>query len=82
MPALPPNRQWSALMRTIEIRVPSARLADTLNAMREWLDREKCYLSRFRYESGNDGTAVISVSFSNNDDPRLDEFHQQFNHAS
>jgi hypothetical protein len=69
-------------MRTIEIRVPEIKLADTLNGMREWLDREKCYLSRFRHESGKDGTVVISASFTNADDPRLDEFHQQFSQAS
>ena len=34
----------SVLMRSIEIRIEQARFADTLSAMREWLDRKKCYL--------------------------------------
>jgi hypothetical protein len=65
-------------MRTIEIRVPQAEFADILNAMREWLDREKCFLSRFSHASGKDGIVVISAGFPNADDPRLDAFHQQF----
>ena len=65
-------------MRTIEIRVNQTSLADTLSAMREWLDREKCYLSHFRQQSGDDGTVVISLSFSDDYDPRIDAFHRQF----
>ena len=65
-------------MRIIEIRVDQAIFADTLNAMREWLDREKCYLSQFRHRSDDDGTIVISAGFSKADDPRVDAFHRQF----
>ena len=46
-----------------------ASFADTLNAMREWLDRRKCYLSHFRHVSGDDGTVVISAGFPTADDP-------------
>jgi len=48
-------------MRTIEIRVDPSGFADTLAAMREWLDREKLYLSHFRHENG-DGMIVMSTS--------------------
>jgi hypothetical protein len=68
-------------MRTIEIRVNQASLADTLSAMREWLDREKCYLSHFRHTNADDGTIVISASFSNDYDPRIDAFQRQFGGA-
>jgi hypothetical protein len=68
-------------MRTIQIRVNQASLADTLSAMREWLDREKCYLSHFRHENGDDGTIVISASFSNDGDPRIDAFLRKFGGA-
>jgi hypothetical protein len=68
-------------VRTIEIRVPQADFADILNAMREWLDRERCYLSRFSHVNGKDGIVVISASFPNADDPRLDDFHRQFGQA-
>jgi hypothetical protein len=65
-------------MRIIEIRVDQAIFADTLNAMREWLDREKCYLSQFRHKNDDDGTILIIAGFSDADDPRVDAFHRQF----
>jgi hypothetical protein len=68
-------------MRTIEIRVDRAEFADILNKMREWLDREKCYLSHFRHTSGEDGIIVISAGFPSADDPRVDAFHRQFGGA-
>jgi hypothetical protein len=40
---------------TIEIRVSQANFAETLNAMREWLDRARCHPSRFSHVSGEDG---------------------------
>ena len=40
----------------IEIKVNQAYLADTLNAMRVRLDREKCVLSNFRH--AGDGAGV------------------------
>jgi hypothetical protein len=52
--------KWSGTMRTVEIRVPQASLADILNSMREWLDRERCNLSHFRHTSGDDGIIVIA----------------------
>ncbi len=66
---------------TIEIRVSQANFADTLNAMREWLDRERCHPSRFSHVSGEDGNVVISISFPHADDPHLTAFHQQFGQA-
>lgn len=68
-------------VRTIEIRVPEKSLAGILNSMREWLDREKCDLSHFRYTSGEDGVIVISAGFPNPDDPRVDAFHRRFANA-
>jgi hypothetical protein len=65
-------------MRTIQIRVDQANLADTLGAMREWLDRERCYLSHFRHEIGEGGIVIISAGFSNDYDPRVDAFQRQF----
>jgi hypothetical protein len=64
-------------MRTIEIRVYEDGFADTLAAMREWLEREKLYLAHFRHENG-DGIIVMSVGFANPDDPRVDAFHRKF----
>jgi hypothetical protein len=64
-------------MRTIQIRVEEGTFADTLGAMREWLDREKLYLAHFRHEIGG-GMIVMSVGFSNPDDPRVDAFHRTF----
>ena len=65
-------------MRTVEIRIDQASFADTLSAMREWLDRRKCYLSHFRHVTGDDGIVVISAGFPSADDPRIDEFQRQF----
>jgi hypothetical protein len=65
-------------VRTIEIRVDQASFADTLNFMREWLDREKYYLSHFRHMSGDDESIVISAGFADADDPRVDAFHRKF----
>jgi hypothetical protein len=64
-------------MRTIEIRVDVGAFADTLGAMREWLDREKLHLAHFRHENGK-GMIVMSVGFANPDDPRVDAFHRTF----
>jgi hypothetical protein len=65
-------------MRIVKIKVGRANLADTLNTMREWLDRKKCYLSHFGHTSEGDGVIVISAGFAQEDDPRIDEFQQQF----
>jgi hypothetical protein len=65
-------------MRSLEIRIDQGSFADTLGAMREWLDREKCYLSHFRHKSDDGGMVIISVGFLNGDDPRVDAFHRQF----
>jgi hypothetical protein len=68
-------------VRTIEIRVSQAKLPDTLNTMREWLDREKFNLSRYSHVTEADGIVIINVSFPDTDDPRLDDFHRQFGGA-
>ena len=68
-------------MRTVEIRVSQASLADTLNSMREWLDRERCNLAHFRHTSGEDGIIVISAGFATADDRHVDAFHRQFGGA-
>jgi len=43
----------------IEIMVKQADLADTLAAMREWLDRERCVLSHFCHTGDGAGFVVI-----------------------
>jgi hypothetical protein len=55
-------------MRTIEIRVYEDGFADSLAAMRDWLEREKLYLAHFRHRN-DDGMIVMSVGFANPDDP-------------
>jgi hypothetical protein len=65
-------------MRTVEIQVYQANLAATLNAMREWLDREKCSVSHFRHVAGADGTLLISVGFSAPHDTHADAFQARF----
>jgi hypothetical protein len=80
MRALPPKfkAREARPMRIVKIRVEQASFADTLNAMREWLDRKNCYLAHFRHLSGDDGIIVISAGFAKADDPRVDEFERQF----
>ena len=68
-------------MRTVEIRVKRASLADTLGAMREWFDSRRCAPSHFRQAGNVDGTIVISVGFTSNDDTRANEFRKQFDGA-
>jgi hypothetical protein len=65
-------------MRIVKIRIDQAKLADTLNTMREWLDRKNCYLSHFGHMREGDGVIVISAGFPTEDDPRVDEFEQRF----
>lgn len=68
-------------MRTVEIRVDLARLADTLGAMREWLDGRRCALSHFRHARDTDRTVVISVGFTAIDDTHATEFREHFDGA-
>jgi hypothetical protein len=68
----------SAFMRAIEIRIEQASFADTLAAMREWLDREKCNLLHFSHTSNADGTIVISAGFPGADNTHAEAFHRQF----
>ena len=69
-------------MQTIEIRIKRASLADTLGAMREWLDSRRCALSHFRHERDVDGTIVISIGFTSIDDTHANEFREQFDAAT
>jgi hypothetical protein len=48
----------------IEITIEKADLADTLAAMREWLDRERCILFSFRHEGEGAGAIVIKAEFA------------------
>jgi hypothetical protein len=65
-------------MRTVEIRVNLDRLADTLSAMRVWLDARRCALSHFRQAREADGMVVISVGFTSINETHANEFRQQF----
>jgi hypothetical protein len=65
-------------MRTLEIRVSQASLADILNEIREWHDRKKCALSHFRHTSDEDGSIVISAGFATAEDHHIDAFHRRF----
>ena len=69
-------------MRTVKIRVKRSRLADTLGAMREWLDSRRCALAHFRHARDADGTIVISVGFTSPDDTHANEFREQFDAAT
>ncbi len=69
-------------MRTIEVRVPRAGLAETLGAMREWLDGRRCALSHFRHAHERDETILISLGFTSIDETDADKFCEEFGVAS
>ena len=64
----------------VEVTVKQADLANTLAAMREWLDRERCNLSHFRHAGDGDGNVIIKADFS--DQACADKFHQHFGGAA
>jgi hypothetical protein len=69
-------------MQSIEIHVKQLDLADTLGAMREWLDRKRCNLSHFRHTSDAAGIVVIiSVGFAAGDHACAEAFRQHFSAA-
>jgi hypothetical protein len=65
-------------MKSVEIRVKQADLAETLGAMREWLDREKCNLLHFSHTSDRTGIVVIDAGFSDGDHVCAEAFRQHF----
>jgi len=64
-------------MQSVEIRVNRTDLADTLSAMRLWLDHERCKLLHFRHRTGGQGIVVISAGFDVGD-TCAESFRRQF----
>jgi hypothetical protein len=61
----------------IEITVKRAELADTLGAMRIWLDREKCTISNFRHKNDDAaGSVILKADFI--DQACAERFQQRF----
>jgi hypothetical protein len=66
-------------LRVVQVSVSRAAFADTLGAMRAWLDRHNRPLVRFETATEGD-TIVIRVQFD--DDALGDAFGQDFGDAS
>jgi hypothetical protein len=49
-------------MRTVKIRMRGADLSREMAAMREWLDRNSCEPTRFKYDQEEDAV-VVSIDF-------------------
>ena len=62
-------------MRVVQLHISRAVFADTLGAMRDWLDRNGRPLVRF--ETASDGDA-ISVKVQFEDDALAEAFRQHF----
>lgn len=65
-------------MRVVQVSVSRASFADTLGAMRAWLDRHSRPLVRFETATEDD-TIIIRVQFD--DDALGDAFGQDFGDA-
>jgi hypothetical protein len=63
-------------MPAVETRITRASFADTLGAMRDWLDRNASGPVKFETASGDDGVIVIRVEFGRED--QAQEFAAKF----
>jgi hypothetical protein len=64
-------------MRVVHVRVSQVDFAEILAAMREWLDRDNCWLERFETEAG-DGGSVIIIKAQFPDDDLAEPFRRDF----
>jgi hypothetical protein len=51
-------------MRVIHVRADRTDFAQTLSAMREWLDRNNRRVELFETEAGEDGGIIVKVQFA------------------
>ena len=51
-------------MPVVHVRADRTDFAQTLSAMREWLDRNNRRLERFETEAGADGGIIVKVQFA------------------
>jgi hypothetical protein len=73
----PTNAGNGAHVLAIEITVKRVELADTLGAMRIWLDREKCTISNFRHKNDDAaGSVILKADFL--DQACAERFQQRF----
>jgi len=63
-------------MRIAEVRVNRAELADTLGAMRSWLDHNDAGSTLFETMRERGGSIVVSVEFAT--DNQAEAFRRQF----
>src|SRR4051812_24227511 len=64
--------------KTIKVRVASFAFADTLNAMRKWLDHRGCAPSRFNCNREGRATVTVQIEFSEKFKAIAREFEEQF----
>jgi hypothetical protein len=62
-------------MRVVQVSVSRAAFADTLGAMRDWLDRNNRPLVRFETQTEGE-TIILTMQFD--DDALADAFRQAF----
>ena len=62
-------------MRTITVRLPTAEFSATMGVMREWLDRNRCEPSKFKYDQESEAV-ILSVEFL--DDKQAEAFARRF----
>jgi hypothetical protein len=63
-------------MRVVHVRVSQAEFGEIIGAMREWVDRNKCWLERFETEAGDGGGSIIKAQFTEDDLAEL--FRREF----
>ena len=63
-------------MRVVHVRVSQVDFAEILAAMREWLDRNNCWLERFETEAGDGGSVIVKAQFA--DDDLAELFRREF----
>ena len=51
------------LVQTVKVRLPAADLSYEMATMREWLDRNSCEPTKFKYDKDED-EVVVSIDFS------------------
>jgi hypothetical protein len=78
---LAPNSGPEAPMLSVEIKVKQAEFSHIINAMREWLDHNRCNLLQFRHQQDGE-VIVVSATFALTDEASAAAFRQQFDGAT
>ena len=62
--------------RFVHVRVSQDDFGEIIGAMREWVDRNNCWLERFETEAGDGGSVIIKAQFT--EDDLAERFRSEF----